>query len=286
MNQALYNLVQQSLNHYQAALNHPSLSTFVPDCAMPVAWFGDSDAYFKSPKRIVTVGLNPKSGINPKWHINLAGAGAGVAVGHLYDVYDDYFIGNTLATSVDKKQWGKDYLVWFKSLDTRIRSISTCMAGQGGALACLDASYNGKISLAMGKSATTNTMLHLDLYSTAPTNHAWSSLPGKEKDNLIRNVTPSGRQLFNDALAALNPDVVIFGVGMSGNQPRNYFNTVPSWNTVVRDSKGKIVAAGMNQDLNVYTGQTCLNKQTRFVWLKSSNKPFLGCPVTDAVKVF
>lgn len=286
MNQALYNLVQQSLNHYQAALNHPSLSTFVPDCAMPVAWFGDSDAYFKSPKRIVTVGLNPKSGINPKWHINLAGAGAGVAVGHLYDVYDDYFIGKTLLPSINPSQWNRDYLEWFKSLDTYLRKVTAYMNNANGANAGLDVSYNGALLQSDDKYQTKNTMLHLDLYSTVPTNHAWSLLPNQEKHNLIQSISPSGIDLFRSALAALNPDIVILGIGASNGQLGHFFPPVANWGHLVHDSSNALTAARMAVDLNTYTGQSGLNTNAQFVWLRSSQKPFANCLVSDAVKAF
>jgi hypothetical protein len=286
MNPALCNLVQQSLNHYQAALNHPSLSTFVPDCAMPVAWFGDSDAYFRSPKRIVTVGLNPKSGINPKWHQGLIGAAGPNLVQLLYAVYDDYFIGNTLFPSINPSQWNRDYLEWFKSLDTYLRKMTAYMNNASGANAGLDVSYNGALLHLNGKHQTKNTMLHLDLYSTSPTNHAWSLLPNQEKQNLIQSISPSGIDLFRSALAALNPDVVILGIGARNGQLGHFFAPVANWGRLVHDSSNALTAARMAVDLNTYTGQSGLNTNAQFVWLRSSQKPFANCLVSDAVQAF
>jgi hypothetical protein len=278
MNTKLIPLIRASQDHYTAACSDPVTKTAVLANALPVAWFGNSDEYFNSECKVVTVGLNPKSGMNPAWH----NVGAKTVSDHqLGALYDDYFEGKLVVPSIGYKQWNQTYLKWFKSIDTKVRKISAAMTGNRE----INASYNGKL-IAPKKAKMPNTMLHLDLYSTAPTNSVWSAVNDAVRLQFIAQLAPNGIDLFKQALAALNPDVVIFGIGVSsdGAKPRgqvlrDVFKVDPSkWPHAVGGATASPVAALQQVDLNAYCCQTGLNKNTAFLWLQSRRTPLSSCP--------
>ena len=282
MNTKLIPLIRASQDHYTAACSDPVTKTAVLANALPVAWFGNSDEYFNSECKVVTVGLNPKSGMNPAWHnVNPKT----VSAQQLGVLYNDYFEGNHLH-NVASKDWEKAYLEWFKSIDTKVRDVSAHMVGNRR----LNASYNGKL-IPPNKAKMCNTMLHLDLYSTAPTVYGWSSKqnPTAARKRLITGVSsssagvpayPGGTDLFRLALSVFDPDYVLIGVGAgTGNGLQSsYFSPFISWPATSLGKSGQLLAAAMDVNLNAYCGSQGLNTSSRFVWMKPQVKPLMLCP--------
>ena len=51
----LYPLAQRVREHFQIVANQ----SFVVQASIPILYFGDCEAYYQSPIKVVTVGLNP-----------------------------------------------------------------------------------------------------------------------------------------------------------------------------------------------------------------------------------
>ena len=144
--------------------------------SVPVLFFGDVDAYFGSPLRVVTVGLNPSSkefpASDPFERFPLAeGIGADDLDGYL-DALSAYFHTSP-------------YNKWFRHLEPL--------------LAGMDAGYwPGQAS----------TALHTDICSPVATDPTWSRLAPADRETLLADGVP----LWHGLLEALRPEAVVFSV--------------------------------------------------------------------------
>jgi hypothetical protein len=149
--------------------------------SMPIAWFGDVDAYNRSPLRVVTVGLNPSlaefPSTDPFRRFPLARAIHGMPRGDAdLDVYQ---------ASLNAYFHADPYDAWFR------QAFEPLLKGLG-------ASYYG------GAAATA---LHTDLCSPVATDPTWSKLR-RERDVLRADGVP----LWHGLIRALKPHVILASV--------------------------------------------------------------------------
>lgn len=178
--------------------------------SIPILWFGDMEAFSGSPKKIVTVALNPSQiefqtkknsafSINarfPDYHgpFNLL---------NYYNALNDYFNRNP-------------YRAWFSSLER--------------VLNCLDASYF-KENTAVHKE---NTAVHLDIYAPVATTPHWGKLSLSNRNQLV-GIFGS---YFGRMMAELKPDIILASLSKaeiqkhfqtSSGQPCDPSNASKSW---------------------------------------------------------
>ena len=151
--------------------------TFAVTPSVPVVWFGDIEKYKQSPKRILTIGLNPSKEEFPSRpkaprfdEIDFA-----VPDSHekLYTTLNRYFDINP-------------YKHWFNKYNSLID--------------VLDCSYGGIYGI------RSNTAIHIDIYTAIATDPTWGGLTDAQR-NAIQNT-----QLFDELFALLDPDVILISV--------------------------------------------------------------------------
>lgn len=157
--------------------------SLVKDCmvqpSIPILWFGDMVAYYRSERKVVTVGLNPSLQEFPKGKDRFPRAAAlhGKKTLDSKDVeaytaaMNDYF---------ETEPYGK----WFSHFEKVLNP--------------LDTSYY--VSRKMP-----NRAIHIDIYAPFATDPTWSSLSPKQK----ACIDEKSNGLYEDLLAMLKPDVVL-----------------------------------------------------------------------------
>jgi hypothetical protein len=148
--------------------------------SVPILYFGDLPAYFKSRTRVVTVGLNPSSAEFPA-EDPFERFPQSRSVRAPLDADDR----RRYAKSLDRYFQEKPYKRWFASFEP-------LLGGLRGSF------YPG----------SRNTVLHTDLCSPIATNPTWSQLDDEVKQKLISG----GRQLWRRLIAFLEPDLIIASV--------------------------------------------------------------------------
>ncbi len=168
--------------------------------SMPILYFGDSERYFGSPLKIVTVGLNPSRAEFPESdrYERFPRARAiypQIMGGLLYEEYlrtlNDYF---RVAP----------YSRWFRP------SFEAMLNG-------LDASYYG---------ASVNTALHTDLCTPLATDPTWSGL---REDRT--KLEPAGIALWHALLRYLEPDIALVSVA-GAYLDHIQFPRLDAWRTI------------------------------------------------------
>lgn len=147
----------------------------VVDPAVPVLYFGDRDAYFSSPWRVITVGLNPSRAEFPRddpfQRFPLA---RGLAEGN-----DDYLAALDTYFKTDP------YKSWFSSYESLLNG--------------LDASYYP---------GARSTALQTDLCSPVATDPTWTKLSRETRETLISD----GAVLWHELVRELRPDAIIVSI--------------------------------------------------------------------------
>ena len=168
--------------------------------SMPIAWFGDVDAYDRSPLRVVTVGLNPSLAefptADPFRRFPMARSLSGTLTRDAdLDAY---------AASLNAYFHAEPYDAWFRP------AFEPLLQGLG-------ASYYGKEK---------STALHTDLCSPVATNPTWSKL--RQERNLLR---ADGVPFWHDLIRSLKPHVILASVAWA-YLAQIEFPTLGSWETL------------------------------------------------------
>ena len=160
---------------------------FLVKPSIPILFFGDSNRYFSSRLKVITLGLNPSRIEFPKQdrflrfskagHVHPPVAGDGSYRGYL-EALNGYF----------HKPPNHPYTPWFNSFE--------------GLLNGLDCSYYGDAP---------NTALHTDLCSPLATDPPWSKLP----NDVRRCLRQYGVSLWHSLVEFLSPDLIIASVARS-----------------------------------------------------------------------
>lgn len=148
--------------------------------SVPIAWFGDLEAYLDSPLRVITVGLNPSRLEFPITDPFLRFPKARDLTGKSLDAEREAYVD--AMSSYFREQ---PYSAWFRP------SFEELLLGMG-------ASFYG---------TAPSTALHTDLCSPIGTDPTWSGL-GPERE-VIRE---EGVRLWHDLVRTLEPDVIVVSV--------------------------------------------------------------------------
>ena len=154
-------------------------NVFVVQPSIPILLFGDSQRYFRSPLRVITVGLNPSlcefpadSPFKRFPQAPLVNDG----------ILDDQFYGDYLHALNDYFRVAP-YRRWFGSFEPLLNGLDSSF-------------YDGR----------TNTALHTDLCSPLATNPTWSRLSNHARREV------DGTALWHQLVRHLNPDVLLVSV--------------------------------------------------------------------------
>ena len=144
--------------------------------AIPILFFGDLDAYTESPRRVLTVGLNPSliefPAGNPFQRFPLAKDAHPEDRQRYLDALSAYFRT-------------KPYDKWFRSFEPLLNGMRASY-------------YDRQVSIA----------LHTDICSPIATSPTWSRLSHADR----RVLEDDGRPLWHELLVALRPNVVVLSV--------------------------------------------------------------------------
>lgn len=167
---------------------------------MPIMWFGDREAFEKSPLRVVTVSLNPSDkefmrtkGDQPSTSIRFPdfnGTDESMVM-----AYNNYFKNGT------------SYDSWFKS-------------SFGAVLESFDASFY--------PNQANNTALHTDFCSPWATNPTWGRLPKDVRNELFSAGVPQWHALMEE----LGPDIILFSASPDLEQHIRFQSASNNWKLV------------------------------------------------------
>jgi hypothetical protein len=174
----LINLIQEEFNQFKS-LNYSNC--IVPN-SIPIVWFGNSERYFDSKRKIVTVSLNPSDNEfrlkkSDPYSTTYRFPSYSGSIISMYNAYNEYFSS------------GYSYGSWFKA------SFKAVLKG-------FEAShYDG----------ADNTSLHTDIGSPYATNPTWSKL-----DPTFREILePMGSASWHKLLKVLEPDIILYSASDS-----------------------------------------------------------------------
>lgn len=145
--------------------------------SIPILFFGDSERFASSPRRVITVGLNPSREEFPRRAPLLRFPAAEDRSGRDPDPY---------LASLDAYFRTAPYTGWFNpSFEPLLRGLGASYYDNGPSVA-----------------------LHTDLCSPLATDPTWSRLDPQERALL----EPAGRRLWHELVDALQPDVVLISI--------------------------------------------------------------------------
>ena len=170
---------------------------YVVKNSIPVLWFGDSAAYFKSTRKIITVSLNPSNQefkeANGEYSTQYRFSKYNHSSKSLKEALDGYFKFNP-------------YSRWFKA------SFSTVFHG-------FDAShYKG----------FTNTALHTDIATPYATDPTWSGLKKEISKEELTHLEGKGLKKWHELVSILEPDVILFSASRDWEK-KIYFEIAKPW---------------------------------------------------------
>lgn len=164
-------LIDKAMRYY----TNYSKQSFVVSPSLPVLYFGDLEAYSRSPLRIITVGKNPSArefDRDKKGRFERFPRWTGKS--------------NSLVCSLNEYFRVNPYMEWFRPSFSRI-------------LEGMDASFCG---------AKTNTALHTDLCSPLGTDPGWSGLCSAQ----MALLEEEGEALWRSLVDELRPQVMLVSV--------------------------------------------------------------------------
>ena len=206
--------------------------------SVPIAFFGDSNAYQASRLRIVTVGLNPSLHEFPSNHPftrfpQLQYADRRDLLTYR-EALNDYF---RIAP----------YSKWFK------RSFESMLNGLG-------ASFCGEHE---------STALHTDICSPIATLRTWSRLNAAERNALEED----GVQIWHDLIESLNPHLVLISVAVA-HLDKIKFTKLTEWKNLhafINTASGR--ARKTPYEIK-YASYLVANAETKFVFGQAAQTPF------------
>lgn len=232
-------LVGDVWQHYEGLVEAP----FVVKPALPILFFGDSTAYFRSQRKIITVGLNPSQHEFP-------------AVAPFCRFVGGEALGLDRSNTVDPEHYlallGRyfqtdPYKRWFRSFEPILNGLGASY-------------YDGR----------EHTALNTDLCSPLATAPTWNDLVGSEQALLMQEGVPFWHRLV-DYLA---PDVILISVA---RHLRNLirFELVAPWQpiyTIERRNDGQMKRRAYV--VEAATIRLSSGKLTRIVFGQAAQTPF------------
>jgi hypothetical protein len=176
-------LIRESWQVYRRFVDQP----FLVNPSVPILFFGDSDQYFSSELKVITLGLNPSRIEFPeedrfKRFSNARGTYPRILEGASYDEYLRALNGYFLKPPNDP------YKSWFNAYEHLLTG--------------LDCSYYGN---------GPNTALHTDICSPLATDPTWGELSPEAQLGLTQCGTP----LWHSLVEWLSPNLIVASVARS-----------------------------------------------------------------------
>lgn len=191
--QELLNVITSEVNQF----NSINFSNSIVPYSVPILWFGDSEKYFKSDLKIITVSLNPsdnefKIKKTDQYSTKYRFSAYNGSINSLYVAYNKYFSE-------------QPYNAWFKASFISV-------------LESFDAShYNNAV----------NTVLHTDIGSAFATNPTWSGLSNDDRQVL----EPMGSKSWHDLMKILEPNIILFSASNSFEK-KIKFQQIGKWTEI------------------------------------------------------
>ena len=158
--------------------------------SMPILYFGDSSGYFRSERKVVTVGLNPS-------YREFGSQSQGYTIGLRFPRASHIMTSRTTANeqfyeryqqSLNQYFEANPYWTWFRNFEPL--------------LSALGSDYKSN-------SRTSGRALHTDICSPLATNPTWSKLKAAER----RQLSEDGLILWTDLVKELSPHVMLVSLG-------------------------------------------------------------------------
>ena len=172
-------IIQRSWAVHRLLMDNPLVKDCMVQPSVPILWFGDMVAYYKSERKVVTVGLNPSLQEFPKGKDRFPKA----AALHGKKMLDSRNI-EAYAAAMNSYFETEPYGKWFNHFEK--------------ALNPLDTSYYASQKMP-------NRAIHIDIYAPFATDPTWSFLSPKQK----ACIDEKSNGLYEDMFAMIKPDVVL-----------------------------------------------------------------------------
>ena len=223
---------------------------FLVKPSIPILFFGDSNRYFSSELKVITLGLNPSRIEFPEkerfWRFSRArGIHPRIIEGAFYDEFLQALNGYFLSPP------NHPYKTWFNSFEHLLTG--------------LDCSYYGNAP---------NTAVHTDLCSPLATNPTWRNLSSEAQTGLIQ----CGTSLWHSLVEWLSPDLIVASVARS-HLRRISFPQQDGWRVVYTVERTNPYKIEMTK-LNMVDG-----KVTALVFGRAANMPFGTVSNADKRKI-
>jgi len=183
--------------------------SIVPN-SIPILWFGDSEAYFNSPRKIITVSLNPsnnefcQSSSSKKYSTQARFPKYNGNPKTLIEAFNDYF-----------KKTNNPYNAWF------LASFKAVLKG-------FEAShYQGAL----------NTALHTDIASPYATDPSWTGLTNLEKQFL----EPIGSDIWHRLMTVFEPDIILISASRDYEQKIKFNPVQKMWKQINVGAKNPLL---------------------------------------------
>lgn len=209
--------------------------SFLVKPSIPILWFGDVEAYRRSPRRIVTVGLNPSRAEFPEADRFRRFPRARVA-----DPSNPTVPAGPVCDSLNEYFRCDPYRNWFQAFEPLLN-------GMGASF------YDGPLDRAV----------HTDLCSPLATDPTWSGMSVAQKWTL----EGAGVALWHDLIRALRPHMMLISVA-ERYLDRVAFPAIQSWHVVFR------VERANPYTLRAATFQIDANHKSICVYGRAAQKPF------------
>ena len=238
-------LIQESWQVYTRFVDQP----FLVKPSIPILFFGDSERYFSSKLKVITLGLNPSRIEFPDGDRFLRFSSARKVYPRILEgaSHDDYL---QALNGYFHAPPNHPYEPWFNSFEHLLNG--------------LDCSYFGNAP---------NTAIHTDLCSPLATNPTWSKLPSEAQTRLIQLGTP----LWHSLVEWLSPDLIIASLARS-HLRRVSFPQQHGWKvvyTVERANPYRVELTKLKID----------GKTAALVFGKAAQKPFGTVSDVDKNKI-
>lgn len=248
-------MIQDCWDQFQLMKSCP----FILKDSMPILWFGDLNSYFKSEKRIVTVGINP-SDIEFKDN-----KGRLCSVNYRFPKVKK-LLHKTKLSFKDIDDYIESLNYYFKNKDPygKLTYYAKWFSSYENALNALDASYfTGEKN---------RTAIHIDLCTPVATSKKWGDLTNYERTCLMKN---SGVD-FNHLLNKLEAEVIIASLN------KDYIKQF-------KDSKGSpCTKSNADSDIKInsvaFIRSFSLNNNRILIWARNSRTPLGYMSYCDAKK--
>jgi hypothetical protein len=192
----MHNLASEAWNLYRDAQK----LRYVVQPSVPILYFGDAEAYFRSKHRIITVGLNPSLIEFPADdpYTRFPDAKSLSNLIESFAFYDGYL------QALNHYFAENPYRSWFATFEAMLEG--------------LDCSYYSRRK---------NTALHTDLCSPLATNPTWSKLSKGARSDLEQG----GIALWHSLVEHLRPHFILISVAKQ-HLPKIQFPALVDWRTV------------------------------------------------------